>query len=229
MSKRDEEIRRLMRKEKQPVVRKSLLIALAVVLVTAVVYFYFALSLEQKTERQDLEIKKEEVAIVSEHDAAINQQIVNIADYDWTKLAEKQTGSNNEKLAALLLLYTEEDIVIRHFYYMSGIEPITEKDVESLKLLPVGEETNKENINSLIENLIMLENFYYKEGLDSAQTHISRLRLLQQYFSKYKLSESVKIPDEADIVTNGRIAENQRELMAFLLSWFIGWNSNLYS
>ena len=122
---------------------------------------------------------------VSEEDLQTQSAVKQVTGYDWPTLSGGQTGNDDEKLAALLLLWTEESTVFEYYSYVDRSEGISEEEFISLNIALVDETPTKENMAKFIDNLIELQEFYSKKGLTSAQSHIERLKFLKTYLEKY--------------------------------------------
>ncbi len=160
---------------------------------------------------------------VSEEDLQTQSAVKQVTGYDWPTLSGGQTGNDDEKLAALLLLWTEESTVFEYYSYVDRSEGISEEEFISLNIALVDETPTKENMAKFIDNLIELQEFYSKKGLTSAQSHIERLKFLKTYLEKYGISENSEMPKESDIITGFRIAESQKEFMRINIRRFNLW------
>ena len=163
-------------------------------------------------------LTRQNVTISTEADQKLNQQLKDISGLDWQAFIFTTKGDEKTTLTALLMLYSEEDSTFKPYRNIERAQGFTQDERKLLAYIKVNEEPTKENIQSLFNNLVKLQELYDKKNIEGSNVHLNRLKNLKGYFAKHELSKDAKIPDNADNLTAGfHIAANHYDFAKILL------------
>src|SRR3989344_6902395 len=149
-----------------------------------------------------------------------NQQVIKkLTGFDWTNYPKHPNNSEEQSLASLMLLYSEETAV---FY--PEARNIAKPDTTALELTPIDPNPTKQNMIKLIDSLEKVENYYKDNGLLVASYHLKRLNSLKSYFSKQQIDQKEEIPKQAsEISSNIVVGKNQEEYTRAIIKRFNNW------
>ena len=199
--------------------KKNPFTLLLIIALVAAGIIIVALTISKSTLLTKLDTRR--VLLPSEIDQQSQEKIKGITNYDWQSFTKgSKKGTQEEKLAALLLFYKEEDYAFKLFSTMERGASINQQEKDALQFAQIDQNITKDNIILLLNNMNKLWELYEKKGVTEAKIHFERIKILKEYFGKYEVGDD-SVPKEADGITAGfRVAENQQDFMKLLIQRF---------
>src|SRR3989338_6205642 len=128
------------------------------------------------TMKPSLKLTPEDVKPESDYQKKFDGEIFNATGYNWESISFKQDNSDEETLAALLMVVREQDSSFQQFAYVQRSYGISDEEIKNFEL------NNVTNILQLLDQLEYLQNFYYKKGMVSSEINLKRIIFLKKYF-----------------------------------------------
>jgi hypothetical protein len=174
---------------------KRLFLVIIILIIIFVIFLYSFSNFQEKTIEINSKISIKDVTYSnssgSKFDENMNSLIEIDKDYqnyttkitgqNWSTIIYKQYDNDKTKLAAILLLMSQEAYLSVETTYATGGMNIKDEEWLSLNINKIDNKTSKGNILKLIDNLKIIENFYLEKNLSFAKTGINRLNFLYGY------------------------------------------------